>query len=79
MEGVGVGVGSEDGDAFALKCVGDVCAGILVSCYPLALIGSKYAAFNYLPPGLRGLRTPLITGGSMSWKSTATLGDDSDE
>ena len=37
MEGVGVGIGSENGDALALKCVGDVCAGILVSCCPLAI------------------------------------------
>lgn len=29
-----------------------------------------------LPPGLRGFRTPLITGGSMSWNSTATTGDE---
>lgn len=29
-----------------------------------------------LPPGLRGFRMPLITGGSMSWNSTATTGDE---
>ena len=27
-----------------------------------------------IPPGFRGLRTPLITGGSIAWKSTARRG-----
>lgn len=30
--------------------------------------------WGILPPGLRGLRTPLIIGGSIAWDNTAPIG-----
>jgi hypothetical protein len=55
------------------QCVSDICTRVLVSWNDSDSVEVDHLEIGDLPPGLRGLRTPLITGGSIAWNSTATV------